>query len=93
MEITQEQLEQAVVNGLNRGSVDKKYIDIGRIPFICDDIREIKDSIRDAIGEDGRLTKHVAWTVKMIYLAIGGLTVVSLLIIPVLVALIQRGSL
>lgn len=40
-------MEEAVINALGRGSVDKKFVDVGRIPFICDDIRGIHDLIGD----------------------------------------------
>ena len=40
-------IEAAVIRALNRGSVEKKYVDIGRIPFICDDIRGIHDSMKE----------------------------------------------
>lgn len=41
-----QKLEQAVVNGLGRGSKEKRYIDTGRIPFICEDISEIKKDLK-----------------------------------------------
>ncbi len=38
-------LEDAVVRALGRGASENRYIDIGRIPFICDDIAAIKTTL------------------------------------------------
>lgn len=40
-------MEEAVIRALGRGTDEKRYIDTGRIPFICDDIR----GIHSALGE------------------------------------------
>lgn len=40
-------LEDAVVRALGRGASENRYIDIGRIPFICDDISSIKKSLNE----------------------------------------------
>lgn len=40
-------LEDAVVRALGRGASENRYIDIGRIPFICDDISAINKSLQD----------------------------------------------
>lgn len=42
----EQRLEDAVVRALGRGAAENRYIDIGRIPFICDDIKTISDSLK-----------------------------------------------
>ena len=71
-------IEAAVIRALNRGAVEKKYVDVGRIPFICDDIRGIHDSMKDLKTdlidgfdkiekklEDRFVTKDSFWPVRL----------------------------
>ena len=39
--------EAAVIKALNRGETDKRYIDTSRIPFLCDEMRELRKSVQE----------------------------------------------
>ena len=47
-----EVIQEAVTEALNRGAKDKKYVDVGRIPFICDDIRGIHSALKEVVTKD-----------------------------------------
>ena len=68
-------IEEAVQTGLNRGAVDKKYIDIGRIPFICDDIRGIH-AVLKKLNEE-KVTKEDFTLVRNIVFAFIGVIVLA----------------
>lgn len=53
-------LEDAVVAALNRGTAENKYIDVGRIPFICDDIRGIH-LLMAVMNENLTLVKRIVF--------------------------------
>lgn len=53
-------IQDAVIAALNRGAAEKKYIDIGRIPFICDDIRGIH-SLITIMNENVSLVKKIVF--------------------------------
>lgn len=58
----QSQLNESIAEGLdkyfNRGVQEKKFVDVNRIPFICDDIRGIHAKM-DSMGNDFVLIKRL----------------------------------
>jgi hypothetical protein len=58
----------------NRGISEKRFIDIGRIPFICDDIR----GIHGQIAEQGNDIRWIKWLVMGMA---GGIGVVAITLI------------
>ena len=61
----------------NRGMSEKKFIDVGRIPFICDDVRGIHTSINEIMS--------TLWWIK--YLVLGLVSGIGLILIGVLIAI------
>lgn len=57
----QQLLEEAVLRALGRGQEQGKFVDIGRIPFICDDIRGIHEKLMsiDDIKRDLNWMKYL----------------------------------
>src|SRR5882672_7686511 len=57
----QVQLAEAIKEGLdnyfNRGTVEKRFIDVGRIPFLCDDVRGIHAKL-ETMATDSNWTKR-----------------------------------
>jgi len=52
-----QQIEDAVVKALGRGAAEGRYVDTGRIPFICDDIKGIHNTLNDLGGD----LKWIKW--------------------------------
>src|SRR3990167_7102289 len=54
-----EYLAQVLRDVLEKGKDQGKYVDVGRIPFICQDIRTVKEQINEIHG-------NISWVVKLI---------------------------
>jgi hypothetical protein len=59
-------VESAIAKFFDRGVQEKKFIDIGRIPFICDDIGGIHESLKEikekaVTKEDFNLVKNIVF--------------------------------
>lgn len=68
-------LESAMTRFFSRGIDEKRFIDIGRIPFICDDIRGIRTILND-MSNDSKWMKRIlngaAGIVVIVFLPIVG---------------------
>lgn len=71
--------------------LDEKFANLGNL------IREKHDDTMTALGQvrvQTTLTNgRVRWTEKMIWLSVGGLGVISILVIPLVLTLISTGKL
>ena len=76
-----EVVNKAVINALQRGAADNKYIDVGRIPFICDDIRGIHILMEGREKQIDRIISDLWW---MKYLGAGFLAAAGLLALKAL---------
>lgn len=82
-------LEDAVVNALGRGASENKFIDVGRIPFICDDIRGIhtfqaqQTATMAAISETLTLVRNIVFSFIAL-MVIGMIGVVGDVVLTVL---------
>lgn len=52
-------LESAMERFFSRGVQEKRFIDVGRIPFICDDL----SGIHTQIGDQGNDIRWIKWLV------------------------------
>jgi len=83
-------VSSAIAQFFDRGVQEKRYIDVGRIPFICDDlhgIHETLNKIEDKLDEK-YVTKEDYRPVKAIVYGAVGLILTSVMI--ALIALIIR---
>ena len=68
-------IQEAVTYALNRGAKDKKYVDVGRIPFICDDIRAIHSALKEM--NETKVTKDDFILIRNIVFGFVGLIVLA----------------
>src|SRR4051794_8123017 len=61
-------LEGAMAKFFSRGVEEKRFIDVGRIPFICDDLHGIHESLKsmDAKLDEKFVTKEQFFPVRVI---------------------------
>lgn len=65
--ITEQRIEEAVMRGFSAGVEDKRYIDVSRIPLICQSIIGIDKKL------DELVTKTEFWPVKTLVYGITGI--------------------
>lgn len=85
-------IEQAVARAFSAGVGNKRYIDVSRIPLICQSITSIHEDIK-AIKEtlDGKIvTQEAFWPVKTLVYGITGL-LLSGTIGALLMLLVNKG--
>lgn len=66
-------VSESIVKFFNHGTKEGKYIDVGRIPFICDDVERLRKSM-EAMAIDAKWTK---------WLTVGSLSVATVVGLPV----------
>ncbi len=64
----------------NRGLKEKKFVDIGRIPFICDDIRGIHGTLSE-------IQTNIVWIKWVVMGAAGG---VGAILVGILISLVTK---
>lgn len=60
-----------------------------RVDIMDTNIQEIRDIIKESVGPDGTYTKQLNWTTRMVWLAMGGVSVVALIIVPIFLSLVS----
>lgn len=88
-------LESAMNRFFSRGIDEKRFIDIGRIPFICDDIRGVRTILND-MNNDSKWMKRIlngaAGVVVIIFLPIVGWLLLQVIHNASAIAVLQHAT-
>jgi hypothetical protein len=81
--------ESAMTRFFNRGVSDKKFIDISRVPFLCDAVKNIDKTLIDLNEAQAEQSRDALWTKRIMigvatFSGIVGLPLLSWMLISII---------